>query len=233
MLEVIAPDLYVATGPFSVAGVSLGGRMTVVRLPSGDLWMHSPIAVNDALADAVVALGTLRHIVAPSCFHHLYVQGWLDRFPGATLHAPDNLSKKRRDLAIHRPLADEADPAWGGVLRPFHIAGAPMADEWVFIHTPSASLIVTDCLFNFREKPEWGWWQRTYLRMTAASGGVRMSRIFRLAIRDRDALRASFEALLAAGFERLIPTHGEVLPSGAAAATRDGLAWLLDDPTKR
>lgn len=229
MLEIVAPDLYVAVGPFRMAGVALGGRMTVVRLPSGDLWMHSPIAVTDALADAVTALGPLRHIVAPNCFHHLYVQGWLERFPSATLHAPDGLAKKRRDLAIHRPLAAEADPAWGGVLAPFHIAGAPMADEWVFFHTPSRSLIVTDALFHFREKPDWSWWQRTYLRLTAASGGVRMSRVFRLTVRDRAALRASFEAICATGFARLIPTHGEVLDGGAAMATRDGLAWLLED----
>lgn len=229
MLEVIAPDLYVAAGPFRVAGIALGGRMTVVRLPSGDLWMHSPIAVTDALAAAVTALGPLRHIVAPNCFHHLYVQGWLARFPAATLHAPDGLNKKRRDLAIHRPLAPEADPAWGGVLQPFHIAGAPMADEWVFVHAPSRSLIVTDSLFHFREKPEWSWWQRSYLRMTAASGGVRMSRVFRLTVRDRGALRSSFEAILDSGFERLIPTHGEVLHSGAAEATREGLAWLLEE----
>ncbi len=232
MLKVIAPDLYVADGPFRVAGVALGGRMTVVRLPSGDLWMHSPIAISDALADAVTALGPLRHIVAPNCFHHLYVQGWLARFPVATLHAPDGLNKKCRDLAIHRPLAPEADPAWGGVLEPFHIDGAPLADEWVFIHTPSRSLIVTDSLFHFRDKPEWGWWQRTYLRMTAAIGGVRMSRVFRLTVRDRAALRGSVEALFAAGFDRLIPTHGEILDSGAATAAREGLAWLLDDPAR-
>jgi hypothetical protein len=233
VLEVIAPDLYVAAGPFRVAGIALGGRMTVVRLPSGDLWMHSPIAVTDALAAAVTALGPLRHIVAPNCFHHLYVQGWLARFPAATLHAPDGLNKKRRDLAIHRPLAPEADPAWGGVLQPFHIAGAPMADEWVFVHAPSRSLIVTDSLFHFREKPEWSWWQRSYLRLAGAANGVSTSRMFRATVRDRPAFRAAFDAVLEQDFDRLVPAHGEVVPTGAAAAVRAGLAWLPDARSDR
>ncbi|MCB9727702.1 MAG: DUF4336 domain-containing protein [Deltaproteobacteria bacterium] len=233
MLEVIAPDLYVAAAPFRAFGVDLGARMTVVRLPSGDLWMHSPIRIDDALADAVTALGPLRHIVAPSAFHHLFVRGWMDRFPAATLHAPDALGKKRRDLAIHRPLAEEPDPAWGGVIATCHIDGAPMADEWVFLHEPTRALITTDSLFHFIERPDWPRWKRTYLRLTAASGGVRTSRVFRFIVRDRAAFRASMERVLAWAPDRLIPAHGEVLPTGAAAAVREGLGWLLDEAGPR
>ncbi len=233
MLEALAPDLYVAAAPFRVIGIQLGTRMTVVRLPSGDLWMHSPVRITDELAEAVTALGPLRHIVAPSCVHHLFVRDWLDHVPTATLHAPAGLAKKRRDLAIHRPLAAEPDPAWGGVVRPFHLDGTPLTDEWVFVHTPTRTLIVTDSLFNFREEPQWHWWKRTYLRLAGAANGVSTSRMFRATVRDRPAFRAAFDAVLEQDFDRLVPAHGEVVPTGAAAAVRAGLAWLPDARSDR
>ena len=44
-------------------------RMTVIRLPDGGLWLHSPTPLDDGLRAAIDALGPVAHIVAYlSCF---------------------------------------------------------------------------------------------------------------------------------------------------------------------
>lgn len=48
-------------------------RMTVIRLPDGGLFLHSPIRLDDGLRAELDALGTVRAVVAPNKAHHLYV----------------------------------------------------------------------------------------------------------------------------------------------------------------
>jgi Domain of unknown function (DUF4336) len=59
MLERLDPaaDVWLAAAPLSFLGLRIGTRMTVVRLASGDLWVHSPIALTPELRAAVDALG--------------------------------------------------------------------------------------------------------------------------------------------------------------------------------
>ena len=39
-------------------------RMAVVRLPGGGLWLHSPVPIDDRLAEELAELGPVRDIVA-------------------------------------------------------------------------------------------------------------------------------------------------------------------------
>jgi hypothetical protein len=50
MLEPLAKDVWVEGAPLSFFGIHLGTRMTVVRLANGDVVVHSPIRLDDALA---------------------------------------------------------------------------------------------------------------------------------------------------------------------------------------
>ena len=42
----IHDDVWTTTAPLTMLGLHLGTRMTVVRLPSGGLWVHSPIPLD-------------------------------------------------------------------------------------------------------------------------------------------------------------------------------------------
>lgn len=223
-LRALDRDLWCLDADLRVgAGFHLPIRMTVIRLADGGLWLHSPVALDDAAAAAIEALGEVRHIVAPSLYHYLFAAAACARWPAATLHAPASLAGKRPDLAHARPLADDA--RWPE-LAIVAIDGAPKIDEHVFVHRPSGTLIVTDLLFNVHATP--GPLSGLILRMVGAWRRLAMSRTWRLMVRDRAAAAASAARLLQLEFRRLVPAHGEVV-AGADTHARVGAAlrWML------
>ncbi len=225
MLKPCAPDLW--THEFSIrihAGFFLPVRSTIVRLPGGELVIHSPPPIDDALAAAITELGPVGHLVAPSLLHHLYVGPALERFPTARVHAPASLASKRPDLRIDAPLS-ERDPQWPTLI-PIAIAGAPTIDEFVFVHTPSCTLLVTDLVFNIHATQ--GLLTPLILRMVGAHNRLAQSRIWRVGTRDRPAARASVERIFSHDFTRVIPAHGDVLDGpDSAERLRAALAWML------
>ncbi len=57
--------------------------MTVVRLASGQLILHSPCDITGAIAEEISALGPVAHILAPGNFHNMYVATAQVAFPKA------------------------------------------------------------------------------------------------------------------------------------------------------
>ena len=98
-------------------------------------------------------------------------------------------------------------------------------NEVVFLHRASRTLVVTDLCFNVRHSDHLG--TRLFMRVNGAYGRFGPSRLLRSLVRDRPALRASLERILAWDFERVVVTHGEVLEHGGRDALRAGFAWLL------
>ena len=86
MLAALAPGLWELDAPFSVLGMAIGHRMTVARLPDGNLWVHSPVAHSNELAAALASLGHVAHIVAPSCIHDTFLEDWFATYPDARFH---------------------------------------------------------------------------------------------------------------------------------------------------
>jgi hypothetical protein len=224
MLTPLAPNLWCATSDLHVGGVCFPGRMTVVRLPDGGVWLHSALPLTDALAASVESLGPVRHIVAPNAFHHLHAAAAKRRFPDATLHGTPALRKKKPDLRLDRTL-DEAPPAgWAGVLDSCEIAGAPSLHEFVFFHVPSRTLIVTDLLFNMRTYD--GLLSKAVFWMAGTYKRLGVSRLWVASTRDRAARAASVNRVLDWDFDRLVPAHGNVMDSDAhapVAAVLDGM----------
>ena len=57
VLHPIAEDVWALDRPQSFLGLQLGTRMTVVQLSDGGLFVHSPVAPDDALRGALDDLG--------------------------------------------------------------------------------------------------------------------------------------------------------------------------------
>jgi hypothetical protein len=51
-------------------------RMTVIRLPGGDLLLHSPTPFSAALKQELEKLGRIRHLVAPNVAHWTSLEQW-------------------------------------------------------------------------------------------------------------------------------------------------------------
>jgi glyoxylase-like metal-dependent hydrolase (beta-lactamase superfamily II) len=208
-------------------GAVMQTRMNVVRLGDGALLVHSPTPVDDGLAAEIAALGQVAFIVAPNCYHHLHVAPFLTRFPGAKLFGPPGLAAKRPDLALAGTLDDGAAAPWAGTLDQIALGGAPKLNEVVFLHRPSRSLLVTDLLFNMTAPDNW--MTGLALRLMGTYKRLGPSRLLRWRLtKDRRALKADVERMLAWDFARVLPGHGDVFESPEAPArVRASLGWVL------
>jgi hypothetical protein len=121
--------------------------MTIVRLRGG-LFVHCPAPLSPALRAEVEALGPVLAIVAPSLFHHLGVQSWIEAYPQAVTCACPGLEQKRRALRWDRVLGDTPEPEWAGALEQVFFAARTMENEVVFFHRASRTLICADAVFN-------------------------------------------------------------------------------------
>lgn len=221
-LQSIAPDLWqVGNDVFMPGGVHFPGRMLVLRLADDALVLWSPVPVDDALAAALQALGTVRWIVAPCLFHHLFVAAASERWPDAAVLACPGMDEKRPDLRIDGVLPADAPAEWAGALDLVLVEGVPMLNEVVVRHRTSGSLIVTDLVFHLHEYR--GWLTGLVLWLVGARRRLAQSRSVRLMTRDRAAAAASAERILALDFERLVMAHGRIVDTGGHAALAEAL----------
>jgi len=197
--------------------------MTVVQLGDGQLLIHSPVAMVPGLKAEVDALGSVRHIVAPNIYHHLYAGDWKASYPDAFLHGARGLAKRRKDLVIDRELGSETPPDWLEYLDTALLEGT-MLNETVFLHRPSRSLIVADLIENFETSPHWP--TRAYLKLAGIHGKPGLSRPLRTVFRDKMRARRALDRILSWDFDRIVLPHGNVLESGGNEALRQAYAWL-------
>ena len=225
MLRQLAPDLWVTERRLRFAGIEVGTRMTAIRLRSGDLLLHSPVALDPELRKELDALGPVRFAVAPNRFHHLYIGEYAAAYPEVQLFAAPGLETKRRDLPFAAVLGDHAPAAWSEELHQVVFRGFPLPNEVVFFHPATRSLIATDLAFNIQEDSP----ALTRLGFRALGGYGRLGPTWleRLLIRNRAAARASLARILEWDFERVIVAHGRVVEGGGREALRAGYAWLL------
>lgn len=228
MLRQLAPEIWVTERPLRFFGVEVGARMTVVRLRGGALWLHSPVSLDAALRAELDALGPVRFAVAPNRFHHLYAGDVLRSYPDAELHVAPGVDTKRPDLHPDAVLGDEPAAGWADDIDQLLFRGAPIANEVVFHHAASRTLILTDLAFHFGKQAP----ARTRIAMRALGArGFGPTLIERwLVVRDRAAARDSLERIFDWDFDRVVVAHGDVLESGGREALESGYAWLVRAP---
>ena len=224
-LRQLDDGIWVADAPMHFCGVAVGTRMTVVRLSDGKLWLHSPIEATGELAATVKALGDVAFLVAPNRFHHVFVDGWQTLCPDARTFAAPGLDRKRPDLAIDEVLGDEPPDDWAETLDQVRVRGMPMISEVVFFHRSSATLLLTDLAFNFQ--PDAPMLTRWVLRVIGRVGTLAPTLLEKMLTRDRSALAASLEDVLAMPFERVVVTHGDIVEQGGREQLVAGYDWAL------
>jgi hypothetical protein len=222
-LQPIAQNIWTALAPHSFAGLHVGTRLTVIRLSSGKLLLHSPIPLDSELRVAIDASGPVAHIVCPNRFHHMYAAESVVAYPHAMLHGPAALQSKRKDLHFDAVLTDQPHPDWRGDLELVTIEGC-MLGETVFYHPATRTLVACDLVENFHDSPHW--LTRNYLRLGGILGRVGWHPLLRITYRDRKRARACVDRLLAWPFERVVLAHGDLLTDNANALVREGMSWL-------
>ena len=226
-MEQLHSDIWIADAPLRFLGLEVGARMTVIRLPSEALLLHSPIAPSAELVRDVLALGPVAYLVAPNRFHHLFVGDWLEACPDAQIYVAPGLEEKRPDLKIAGVLRDEPEAGWAETIDQALVHGFPLANEVVFFHRPSNTLVASDLAFNMG--PDSPPLTRLAFRLSRAYGRLSPTLLERLFVRDRPAFARSLERIFEWPFERIVVAHGEVSETGGRAELARGYSWLLSD----
>jgi hypothetical protein len=200
--------------------------MTVVKLPSGRLWLHSPIRLDEALVEALSRLGPIAHVVAPNSIHYWWIRDWSDRFPEAQVWAVARLAAGARlRVPAHFVIGGQPPSAWEGVLDQETVSGARIV-EADFFHRPSKTLILTDLIENF----EGDRFNSFFYRWLARLGGaidpdgklpLDLRRSF-----PADELKRAVERMLAWSPEKIIIAHGRWYKSEGRAELQRAFRWL-------
>ncbi len=225
-LQKVAEELWVAENRVRLAAQSVPARMVVVRLRDGSLLVHSPVEANTALRTELATLGPVRHLVAPSKYHHLWLADWLTSYPDAAVYGAPGLPEKRQDIAFDEVLSDESPTTWATEIDQLVFRGLPIFNEVVFHHRPSRSLIVADLVFNIHEAD--GLLAPMIMRLNGMWKRFGPSRMLRLMMsRNREAARQGIESILRWDFDRIVMSHGQVYDPGGHEAVERAFSFLL------
>jgi hypothetical protein len=209
----IADQIWLCPYPVRLAWTRFEARMTVIRLASGQIMLHSPCDITAALAQEIVALGPVGYIIVPGNFHHLHAASAQAAFPAAKTWICPGIEKKRPDLKYDGVLGDEAPADWRNEIDQVLVRGSRIMREVAMYHCASRTLVLVDLIENFTDRtPNTGgtlkFWFKYVLRMW---GNPRPAPEYRMGWSDRDAAATSLRQVLAWDFQRIVLSHGDLI----------------------
>lgn len=221
MLENIDTNIWSVTHSFKVNGLPISSRMVVIRLPGGQLVLHSPVPISEALKSALGALGPVAAIIAPNKMHHLFLRDGMNSFPNAKAFAAPGLLGKLPSISGLQALDDTALHQWAPCLEGLLIEGMPAVNETVWFHRPSGSLIVTDVLQWWRGDVPWS--AAVWARLVGVRHSIAVPRHAKWLVKDSVAARSSVQRVLSWPFQRVVMPHNSVLDIDAYPITQAAL----------
>jgi Domain of unknown function (DUF4336) len=235
-LKPIADGVHIVDSELpGLKGTIFPARMTIIRLPEGSLILYSPTRFTERLRRELDRLGEVRHLVAPSTAHWMFVGQWQTRYPEATTWAVpglrDRSGPRRQGLRLDRDLPTEAPSEWAEDIALVMIEGALGYREAALFHRPSRTLTLTDLAQNLepshlplaaRPVPH-------LLGIAAPHGGTPVH-LRALLYPRRAQVRKAAHRLLALEPERVIFAHGAWFQEHGAETLRRTLRWLIPAP---
>lgn len=187
--------------------------MTIIRLDSGDLVLHSPVLLDNILIDELNEIGAVKYIVAPNKFHHIHMGEYLSNYPEAEVWAAPGLSKKRGDINFHGELGAVTPSQWGGEIECRLFEGVPFLNEVVFYHPASRTAIFTDLIFNFSDDENVG--VKIFAWLDGVYGRADVPRLIRwFMLRDKEKAKDSAQKILSWDFDRVSLAHKDIIETG-------------------
>jgi hypothetical protein len=216
-LEVFVPGrLWLAQYFVRLGGARINARMTVLRLRSGELLLHSPCAFDPGLTAEVNALGKVAAIIAPGNFHWLHVASAQSAFPEAVTFICPGVEERAKGLAHDVVLGDEAPPLWAGELSQVLLQGTRVMREVAFFHHASKTLLLTDLIENVTpDTPGTNLYLRLLFRAIGMWKRPSPAPEYRVGWGDKPLVRQCMKQMLAWDFERVILSHGDLIVTDA------------------
>jgi hypothetical protein len=232
VLKPVADNVWIVdSGPFHVAGViPVPVRMTVIRLGSGEMLLHSPTRWTELLQGDIEQLGPVAHLIVPNPFHWCFTREWKNHCPAARVWACEGTRKRwvyrLNGPPIHGELADVLPADWEGELDMVIIRGRVFR-EIAFFHRATRSAVLTDLVVNLDPDKV----LRRHRHGVSAVGVMapegRAPVYARIAYRmnSREACAAA-RRVIAWNPERVIFSHGSWYQRDGAARLARSLSWL-------
>ena len=212
-IRLLEQDIWTVESSHKFIGIDFGGRMTVIRLSSGDLFLHSPVLLNKDLANELDGIGVVKYLVAPNKFHHIHIGEYLSVYPDAEVWAAPGLLKKRKDINFHGELGVTNPLKWGEEIECVLFEGVPFLNEVVFYHTESRTILFSDLIFNVSDDEKIG--VKIFAWLDGVYGRPNVNRLIRwFMIRDREKARDSVQKILSWDFDRVSITHRDIIETG-------------------
>lgn len=233
MIREVAKDIWVAEQPLRYLGLSIGTRMTVIRLTnSPELLVISPIQVSDAMVRQLNKLGTVTHLIAPNLYHYFFAAEFKALYPQATFWAAPGLAEKKPDLPIDRTIGNDYSSEWPGLecilldgFRTLGSGGLDSLNECVFFHLASRTLVLTDAAFNFDES--FPWLTQLAARIGGGYRSLSPSLLEKIATTEKEKVRRSIEKILNWDFDRVVMAHGSIVNQNGKEKLRQGYEEFL------
>lgn len=226
LTTVVADKLWLFERPVWFSGVRQRVHTTVIRLDDGSLLLHSPAPPSDALAEQLNALGPVRWLVVPNCFHHLGTPAAAAYFPEAQVVAPASALGRNKALKRHLDITEAPFAQQVPELEALPLRGVPFLDETVLYHRPTQTLLGADIVLCPNAKDHWS--MRFAARLLGFYDQVRVPYDVKNKIPDKAAAARSIRAMLERPAQRLIVGHADVIGAGchdllAQAWRREGV----------
>ncbi len=210
----VAENLWTLHYRLPLLGDYLGRNVTVLRLCSGDLIIHSTGPFTPEEVAAIHAVGRPAYLVEAYNKHDTFSEAGRRAFPDVPYLAPAGFSEV---TGFPTALLDPPPAAWAGEVDVLELDGKPKDPEFVMLHRASGTLIVADLLFNVTKEAPFG--PRLFGSLAVHSHGHEpgLPRPETFSIADKAAFRASLDTVLGWDFDRIIVAHGEPIETGGKA----------------
>ena len=219
-MHALAENVRIMRFPLALLGfVRIGRTVTLIRLRSGEVVIHSTAPFTRADVETISNLGNVAALVDATLLHDTFAKSGQTAFPAVPYFAPAGFGER---AGVPANSLETPPNSWNGELEILRLDGMPKVQEHVFFHPLSRTLIVADLVFNIgREAPA-----STRFMLRWATGMKRnpgVSRMFRMMIRDREAFARSIRHMMQLDFDRVITGHGKVIESGGKQAMAEAL----------
>jgi hypothetical protein len=173
------------------------------------------------LKDELQALGPVRWLVVPNCFHHLGTPAAAASFPNAKVVGPASALARNKSLKIDMDIEQGPFAEQVPEFELLPLRGVPFLDETVLYHRGTQSLLGADIVVCADAKDHWTC--RFAARLTGFYERARVPPDVKMAKVDKAAAASSITNMLARPAQRLIVGHADIF--GDDCLDRLALAW--------
>ena len=231
LIEYIKDQIWIFEYPVRFGGMDLFSRTTIIKLNNGELIIHDPGRIDDALKCEIDSLGVVKYIIAPGNYHHLFVTDFQEKYPSAETFLCPGLERKRPDLKFDWILSDRPDSRWEDTLEPALIQGTKYIWEVAFFHKPSKTLILVDLLENIGDNYQHKaglllqFWWKVIFRMW---NNPKAAPEYQMGWGNKKIVKNGLNKILSWNAERVILAHGENIEKNVNSVLSTAWERVLD-----